>query len=601
MTAPVIDGDLEAEVRTMNREQLAALGDSALGDLARAELRRRDELDQARQRRRNDPVAQEWRLAAWAQFEAAEAATNGYMLNSRGIAAGISPWSLWSGPMWQAERWASWELLRFWETSPRCTVTDYRAQTRRDREAEVNDQLDRDECDAVRPGASADVESEGSRADGRRDVVPGPAARAQAQAGPPGARADAGRRAPVRPGPVMMPIRLTAEHPVTVIHGPASAPALASQPAAADELEAAKARLREIVQRRNAERAAGQCRHPERPGNGKPLCGDCPDGPAQRSAAPAMPAGPVTFPGPASSGTVAVRESGAVAQARRSADGAEVLDYTRRLLGHFAVWPSPAALDCITAWVGHAHARGADGMLTWQSSPRLLFSSAEPGSGKSHAMRLAARLCPAPAIFTEPSEPAVAHAIGREHATLALDEVDLLFGRGARKAAIRAVVQDGYTPDGSWARVRGGKVDRIPTFGALMMAGLDSLETSTDGQLKALMTRCIRLRMTRAPEGYRPPRWDNNARFAATAISARLAAWGASVLTGLGDDVPDVPDGIGNRQAELWEPLILTADAAGPEWGDRIRAACEELTMAGAVPDEDETTISQLDEILAGW
>jgi len=298
---------------------------------------------------------------------------------------------------------------------------------------------------------------------------------------------------------------------------------------------------------------------------------------------------------------VAVRQPGTVASGRREIPGAKTLSDARSFLGHFAIWPGEAALDTVALWAAHAHARGADGMLTWQASPRLLFSSAEPGAGKSYAMRLVARICPAPAVFTEPSEPAVAHAIGRDHATLALDEIDVLFGRGQRKAAIRAVINDGYTPDGSWARVRGGQVDRIPTFGALMLAGLDAVETATDGHLRALLTRCIRIRMRRGPEGWRAPRFDADGRTAAGIVTERLGQWAAQSLTGLRDYVPEVPEGIGCREAELWEPLLAVADMAGGRWPEAARAACEELTHAGAVPDDDSDNGAELDRILAGW
>lgn len=362
------------------------------------------------------------------------------------------------------------------------------------------------------------------------------------------------------------------------------------------------------------------CRHPERPANGKPTCSDCPDAAkrvagadrlaelraraAQRRAERAVRPGADALAAanvPVLTGTVAVRQPGTVARtgSTLAMDGAKLLDYVHGFLAHFALWPSEAALDAATAWIAHAHARDASGTLVWQASPRLLFSSAEPGSGKSYAMRLIARLCPHPAVFTEPSEPAVAQAVGKERATLFLDEVDVLFGRGTRKAAIRALVNDGYSPDGQWARVRGGRVERISTFGALAMAGLDSVETGTDGHLKATLTRCIRIRMMRGPDGYRPPRWDSGARQAATVLTAQLARWAATALAGLGDVVPDMPAGVGNRDAELWEPLIVAADAASAEWGDRIRAACLELTTTGGLPDEDEDALGDLDNWFA--
>ncbi|MHB1432004.1 MAG: DUF3631 domain-containing protein, partial [Streptosporangiaceae bacterium] len=304
---------------------------------------------------------------------------------------------------------------------------------------------------------------------------------------------------------------------------------------------------------------------------------------------------------PVLTGTVAVRQPATVARtgSTPAMDGDRLLTYVYGMLAHYAVWPSEAALVAATAWIAHAHARDASGTLVWQASPRLLFSSVEPGSGKSYAMRLVARLCPAPEIFAEPSEPAIAHAVGRLHATLALDEIDVLFGRGDRKAALRGLINDGYVRGSSWARVRGGQVDRIPTFGALLLAGLDAVETATGGRMAATLTRCIRIRMRRAPDGFRPPRWDADARRAATVLTTQLARWAAQVLVHLGDEIPDMPDGIGNRDAEIWEPLIVAADAASAEWGDRVRAACAELCMTGGMPDDDADAADALDSWFA--
>ena len=304
------------------------------------------------------------------------------------------------------------------------------------------------------------------------------------------------------------------------------------------------------------------------------------------------------------SAPVAVRPESAVAAAssrRARVDGAETLNFARMFLARFAVWPSEATLDAVTLWDMHAHARDADGMLVTQTSPRLLFQSAEPGSGKSHAMTLAARLCPKPQILVEPSEAAVAHLIGKEHATLFFDEADVFFGRGNRKAAVRALFNTGYDREGVWPRVRNGSVESIPTFGALAMAGLDKMETGTDGILAALLTRCIRIRMRKAPEGYRAPRWDREASFVATKISERMAMWASQNLDQIAEFVPEMPEGIGNRSAQLWEPLLAVADLAGGRWPEAARSACEELTLTGDQAAEDDDDAAELDRILAGW
>ena len=93
-----------------------------------AECNRRDRLDRAKRARCADPVAAEWHDFAHAQFVAAEAATNGFMLNRRGLAADIEPWSLWSGPATRAMAYASYELAEFWSANARLTVSEYRRQ-----------------------------------------------------------------------------------------------------------------------------------------------------------------------------------------------------------------------------------------------------------------------------------------------------------------------------------------------------------------------------------------------------------------------------------------------------------------------------------------
>jgi len=58
---------------------------------------------------------------------AAEDATNGYLLNKAGRAAKIEPSSLFEGPESRARKYASRELLDFWQEHGRLTVDDFRA------------------------------------------------------------------------------------------------------------------------------------------------------------------------------------------------------------------------------------------------------------------------------------------------------------------------------------------------------------------------------------------------------------------------------------------------------------------------------------------
>jgi hypothetical protein len=58
----------------------------------------------------------------------AEAATNGHMLTPAGQAAGIDPYSLFSGPRARAAKWASDELKEWWEQNGRPTFAEFRGQ-----------------------------------------------------------------------------------------------------------------------------------------------------------------------------------------------------------------------------------------------------------------------------------------------------------------------------------------------------------------------------------------------------------------------------------------------------------------------------------------
>lgn len=67
-------------------------------------------------------VRAEYQLHLERQFAAAEDHCNGYLLNDRGRAAGISAFSLFSGPFSRAYAYASEELRDFWQhVDPRIT------------------------------------------------------------------------------------------------------------------------------------------------------------------------------------------------------------------------------------------------------------------------------------------------------------------------------------------------------------------------------------------------------------------------------------------------------------------------------------------------
>ena len=120
------------DLRRLTDDQLADIyisgGDAGRLAISR-EYRRRDQ--RARQSAADKQwwrnVEAEWYDGAYAQYLAAEAATNGYLLNRAGRDAGIDPWSLWTGPSSRAAKYASEELRNWWEAphNRRVTKSEY--------------------------------------------------------------------------------------------------------------------------------------------------------------------------------------------------------------------------------------------------------------------------------------------------------------------------------------------------------------------------------------------------------------------------------------------------------------------------------------------
>lgn len=70
----------------------------------------------------------EFSLVRTQSYLDAEAATNGALLNPEAIRRGIDPLTLFTGNRYYARRWASEELLEWWERHPRMSFPEYERQ-----------------------------------------------------------------------------------------------------------------------------------------------------------------------------------------------------------------------------------------------------------------------------------------------------------------------------------------------------------------------------------------------------------------------------------------------------------------------------------------
>ncbi len=252
--------------------------------------------------------------------------------------------------------------------------------------------------------------------------------------------------------------------------------------------------------------------------------------------------------------------------------GAELLDDVRTFIRRFIAFPSDAALQAVTLWAAHAHMAEH-----FHTSPRLALLSPEPGSGKTRVLEVLEPLVPK-AMFTFSASPAaIFRTLAVEQRTLLFDEVDAIFSKrgkdGDANEDLRALLNVGYRRGATIPRCVGPKheVQTFDVFAPSALAGLGDLPDT-------LMSRSIIIRMRRrAPREHVEQFRLRMHEAAGQELCARMSVWGQDVGPTVGDAWPDLPPGVVDRDAEVWEPLLAIADAAGGHWPDTARDACTEL------------------------
>jgi hypothetical protein len=277
-----------------------------------------------------------------------------------------------------------------------------------------------------------------------------------------------------------------------------------------------------------------------------------------------------------------------------AAPGAAVLDEARAFVARFAVLPSGHHLDAVTLWAAHTHAAGA-----FTTSPRLALLSSEPGSGKTRVLDLLALLCARARLELDPTGPAVAAMIAAEMPTLLLDETDTIFGaRGSANAKrqLRGILNSGYRAGALLTRSAGRDgYQSVPVYCPVAFAGLGNLPDT-------LMSRSVIVRMRKRRPGERTdaylPRMHAPL---GQAVGEALGQWCKTVTLDLATAWPELPEGVQDRAAEVWEPLLAVADAAGGHWPATARAACRAIAL-DAAEDAGPTPASRLlADLAAVW
>jgi putative DNA primase/helicase len=239
-------------------------------------------------------------------------------------------------------------------------------------------------------------------------------------------------------------------------------------------------------------------------------------------------------------------------------------DLEAAILRHMSM-PRASAV-CATLWVAHTWA-----YQRFEFTPRLAIISPLPRCGKSTLLAIIAVTASRPFRADNISASGTFRTIeALAPLTLLLDEADSYLGENEE---LRGVLNSGYERGGCVVRTVEIKdvwtPVRFATFCPAAIAAIRRIPTTIED-------RSIPARLQRAQAGaglvkLRAP----GARQALRDIARKFCRWrqDGPELTA----EPMIPPALNDREADISVPLLSIAEAAGPEWAERARAALIEV------------------------
>jgi len=266
-------------------------------------------------------------------------------------------------------------------------------------------------------------------------------------------------------------------------------------------------------------------------------------------------------------------------------NGALLLERIIDVFNEFAVLPTHAALT-IALWIFRTHCDEA-----FDISPRLAILSPVKRCGKTTLLELIGKLVPRPLPTSNVTPSVIFRAVEKLHPTLLIDEADTFMHDNEE---LRGILNSGHRRDSAQI-LRNVGDDHEPrlfsTWCPMVIAAIGTLpDTIQDRSIVITMQR-------KGPqESVRPLRWQSRQGETIKArlhtIARALARWSFDHIGGLRHLEPTMPEGLHDRAADNWSPLLTIAEAIGGAWIDQAR------TVAVALSNGEADTESRGVELL---
>lgn len=258
-------------------------------------------------------------------------------------------------------------------------------------------------------------------------------------------------------------------------------------------------------------------------------------------------------------------------------DGAALLEDAYQLLARYVI-ADRETLRAAALWAA----------MTWFTNyasvlPLAVITAPEKGCGKSTLLTALAKLACRPLYASNITPAALFRAVEKWQPTLMIDEADA-FAKDNEE--LRGVLNAGHTRDTAVViRVVdvGGEMEprAFSVWGAKALAGIGHLPGT-------IMSRAVVLTMRRKLPDESAENLRHCDRAAFYDVKRRLARWADDVGDEFADMRPTM-DGLHNRDADNWEPLLALADLAAGHWPQLARQAAVRLTAG----EEDAPSLNE--------
>jgi putative DNA primase/helicase len=254
-------------------------------------------------------------------------------------------------------------------------------------------------------------------------------------------------------------------------------------------------------------------------------------------------------------------------------DGAALLSEISRSIQRFIVCDvetvTATALWCVAAWL----------IESVNVCPILLINAPEKACGKTQLLTVTGRLVPKPAQAAGISPSVLFRMIEKYQPTLLVDEIETVLTKEAED--LRGLLNAGHTRDSAfvWRSVAVGddfEPKRFNVYGFKALAGINAdrlAETITSRSVVAQLRRKLPHENVERLRHAEPGLFDQ--------LKAKIARWAEDNADAIRRARPDLPDALGDREQDNWEPLLAVADLAGGTWPAWSRKAAIKLCARG--------------------